>query len=84
MYKTGDVCRYRADGNIEYIGRSDFQVKLRGYRIELGEIEAVVKEHPAVSNAVVILGSDSVNNARLECFYTGSDISSDSVLRSHL
>ncbi len=84
MYKTGDVCRYHGDGNIEYIGRSDFQVKLRGYRIELGEIEAVVKEHPAVVNAVVILGRDVEQNPRLECFLTGSELPEESELRSML
>jgi hypothetical protein len=54
LYKTGDLARYRPDGNIDYLGRLDFQVKLRGLRIELGEIEAVLNEHPAVREAVVV------------------------------
>ena len=54
LYRTGDVGRYRGDGNIEYIGRKDKQVKIRGYRIELGEIEARLKEHGLVKEAVVI------------------------------
>src|SRR5262249_52960295 len=50
-YKTGDRVRYRADGQIEYLGRLDHQVKLRGYRIELGEIEAALSEHELVLEA---------------------------------
>jgi aspartate racemase len=54
MYKSGDVARYQADGNIECLGRNDNQVKLRGYRIELGEIETALTEHHAVRQAVVV------------------------------
>src|SRR5439155_2321251 len=53
IYKTGDLARYRADGNVEYLGRIDHQVKMRGHRIELGEIETVLATHPAVASAVV-------------------------------
>ena len=55
VYKTGDLARYRKDGNIEFIGRNDFQVKIRGMRIELGEIEATLRQHESVSKAVVTL-----------------------------
>ena len=58
MYKTGDLARYLADGNIEFIGRNDFQVKIRGMRIELGEIEVELKRHPAVRDAVVVLAKE--------------------------
>ncbi len=54
MYKTGDLARYRADGNIDFLGRQDFQVKVRGYRIELGDIEAALNEHPALQQSVVM------------------------------
>ncbi|MCX7921060.1 MAG: amino acid adenylation domain-containing protein [Clostridia bacterium] len=54
LYKTGDLARYMPDGNIEFLGRIDFQVKIRGMRIELGEIEAVIEEHPMVQKAAVL------------------------------
>ncbi|CAM4057766.1 amino acid adenylation protein [Bacillus manliponensis] len=53
LYKTGDICRLRKDGGIEYIGRSDFQVKIRGVRIELGEIEAVIERIPYIKQCIV-------------------------------
>ncbi|MBL9126512.1 MAG: tRNA (adenine(22)-N(1))-methyltransferase TrmK, partial [Verrucomicrobiales bacterium] len=54
VYRTGDLARYRADGRVDYLGRSDFQVKLRGYRIELGEIESALARQPHVRQAVVM------------------------------
>nr|MDP9121185.1 amino acid adenylation domain-containing protein [Acidobacteriota bacterium] len=53
LYRSGDLARYLPDGNLEFLGRVDLQVKVRGFRIELGEIEAVLAEHPAVREAVV-------------------------------
>lgn len=58
LYKTGDIARYRPDGNIECLGRNDFQVKLRGQRIDLGEIESALRRHPDVRDAVVSLSDD--------------------------
>ena len=54
MYKTGDFARYLSNGNIECLGRIDHQLKIRGHRIEPGEIEAVLREHPALQQAVVV------------------------------
>ncbi len=60
MYKTGDLARYLPDGNIAFVGRSDYQVKIRGFRIELGEIEAILSQHPAVEKVVVVAREDEL------------------------
>ena len=58
LYRTGDLVRWLPDGNLEFIGRIDDQVKLRGFRIELGEVEAVLRDHPAVTDAVAVARDD--------------------------
>ncbi|MBV9496382.1 MAG: amino acid adenylation domain-containing protein [Acidobacteria bacterium] len=73
MYKTGDLARWQDDGNIEYLGRNDFQVKLRGFRIELGEIEARLTEHESIREAVVIAREDTPGDKRLVAYYTASE-----------
>jgi amino acid adenylation domain-containing protein len=86
LYRSGDLGRWRGDGNIEFSGRNDDQVKLRGQRIELGEIEAQLCRHERVREAVVIAREDEPGEKRLVAYVTRS--SGDSIgaeeLRAHL
>lgn len=86
LYKTGDLVRYLPDGNLEFLGRIDHQVKIHGYRIELGEIEVVLMQHSGVQQAVVIAREDVLNDKRLVAYIIPHQEQTVGVsdLRSHI
>jgi acyl carrier protein len=85
LYQTGDRARYLPDGNIEYLGRIDNQVKLRGFRIELGEIETHLAIHPRVHQAVVIVSGDEPGYQQLVAYIVAAEEApTDNELRDYL
>uniref|UniRef100_UPI00248BBD6C non-ribosomal peptide synthetase n=1 Tax=Thalassomonas sp. RHCl1 TaxID=2995320 RepID=UPI00248BBD6C len=77
LYKTGDLVRYLPDGSLEYLGRSDHQVKIRGLRIELGEIEHQLKQLPEIASALVVAHTDQQGEQHLVAYFIGEDASRD-------
>jgi amino acid adenylation domain-containing protein len=86
LYRTGDRVRWSADGETEYLGRTDFQLKVSGFRIEPGEIETALQTHPAVRRAVVIARNDGDGERRLVGYVVaeGGAAPSSAELRAHL
>src|SRR5262249_46939637 len=68
LYKTGDLVRFLPDGNVDFLGRLDDQVKVRGYRIELGEVESMLRDHPSLSDSAVVL-RDGPDGKRLAAYF---------------
>ncbi|MFA7061827.1 MAG: amino acid adenylation domain-containing protein, partial [Pedobacter sp.] len=73
LYKTGDLVRYRSDGNIVFLGRLDCQIKIRGFRIEPGEIETALVAHPGIREAVVMAGTEENGDQRLVAYLVEAD-----------
>jgi len=84
LYRSGDLARWRAAGDLEFVGRKDYQVKIRGHRIELGEVEAALCADPAVAQAVVVARLGDQNETQLVAYVTAKEKTSAAALRSNL
>lgn len=84
LYRTGDLVRYLHDGQLEFLGRIDDQVKLRGVRIELGEIEATLRRHPTVHEAVAVVREFAVGDRRLVVYIVAKSEIDQAALRDYL
>jgi len=84
IYKTGDLGRFLADGNLEVMGRIDKQIKIRGIRIETEEIESIILENPEIKEVVVVACEEKEDDSFLCAYYTGSERITKEILRREL
>jgi amino acid adenylation domain-containing protein/non-ribosomal peptide synthase protein (TIGR01720 family) len=84
LYRSGDLARHLADGNIEFVGRLDHQIKVRGLRIELGEIESVLSSHPEIRESVVVVQQERAEDQRLVAYIVGEPSLTSRELRGYL
>lgn len=84
LYRTGDLARWQPDGTLDFLGRSDTQVKILGHRIELGEIEASLSEHPAIRQACLTVQTDAAGTKRLLAYFVPRSEVSPAELKEHL
>jgi amino acid adenylation domain-containing protein/thioester reductase-like protein len=84
LYRTGDLAKHRNDGNIEFVGRCDDQIKIRGHRVELGEIETTLSKFPGIDDSAVVASSNEDGQRRLVAFVIGRKHIDASELRAHL
>ncbi len=87
LYRTGDLVRYLPNGDVAYLGRMDFQVKIKGFRIELGEVESALGAHPAVGRSVVVARDDDHGRKYLAAYFLvrdGQAPPATTELRAHL
>ena len=84
LYRSGDLARYRPDGQLEFLGRNDFQVKLRGVRLELGEIEARLEAFPGIRSAVVLMVGEVAQDQRLVACCVVAETVDEAAVHAHL
>jgi amino acid adenylation domain-containing protein len=80
LYRSGDIVRWHAQDRMEYLGRTDHQIKLRGFRIELGEIESVLLQHPQIAEAVAIVGEDAAGDKAIWAYAVSRQASSEALI----
>jgi amino acid adenylation domain-containing protein len=84
LYRTGDIVRWRPDGQLEFLGRKDLQVKVRGFRVEPGEVESALVAHPRVREAAVVAPADRNGDRRMVAFVIATSGMGEAELRAHL